>query len=113
MTGDDQVLNVSEFVVIGDRTEGQLVDSFVEQVVVMGEWVEHAACSGVNPDLFFPDRGASLVDAQRVCACCPVRVDCLEYALETGEKFGVWGGKSERERRLLRRQRIAMRRGAE
>jgi WhiB family redox-sensing transcriptional regulator len=107
-----------EFVVLGDA----VVDPFLDKVVVMGDWVEQAACAGVDPDLFFPDRGASLAgdvdehvdvaDARRVCAGCPVRVECLEYALEAGEKFGVWGGTSEKERRAMRRQRLAVRRGA-
>ena len=97
-----------EFVVLGDA----VVDPFLDKVVVMGDWVDQAACAGVDPDLFFPDRGASLADARRVCAGCPVRAECLEYALEAGEKFGVWGGTSEKERRAMRRQRLAVRRGA-
>lgn len=97
-----------EFVVLGDA----VVDPFLDKVVVMGDWVEQAACAGVDPDLFFPDRGASRAAARRVCAGCPVRAECLEYALEAGEKFGVWGGTSEKERRAMRRQRLAVRRGA-
>ncbi len=92
--------------IVGDA----VVDTFTEQTVVAGEWVEHAACSTTSPDLFFPERGASTREAKAVCAGCPVRVDCLEYALEAGEKFGVWGGKSEKERRTLRRHRLAERR---
>jgi WhiB family transcriptional regulator, redox-sensing transcriptional regulator len=63
------------------------------------------ACRGVDPDVFFPDRGESLEPAKRVCGDCAVRNECLEHALSTGERFGVWGGTSERERRRLRRQR--------
>ena len=58
---------------------------------------------GVDPDLFFPERGASTREAKEVCRGCVVRLDCLEYALVNGEKFGIWGGLSERERRRLRR----------
>ena len=68
-------------------------------------WQEHANCLGVDPDLFFPERGASTREAKAVCRGCEVRVDCLEYALAHGEKFGIWGGLSERERRRVRRQR--------
>mgnify|MGYP000160797370 CR=1 FL=1 len=60
---------------------------------------------GVDPDLFFPERGASTREAKEVCRGCIVRLECLEYALTNGEKFGIWGGLSERERRRLRRQR--------
>jgi WhiB family redox-sensing transcriptional regulator len=68
-------------------------------------WQEQANCLGVDPDLFFPERGASTREAKSVCRSCDVRGDCLEYALAHGEKFGIWGGLSERERRRVRRQR--------
>ena len=68
-------------------------------------WQDEANCHGVDPDLFFPERGASTREAKEVCRGCVVRLDCLEFALVNGEKFGIWGGLSERERRRLRRQR--------
>lgn len=68
-------------------------------------WNQHAACLGCDPELWFPDRGESTREAKEVCRGCVVREDCLEYALANVEKFGIWGGKSERERRLLRRER--------
>jgi WhiB family transcriptional regulator, redox-sensing transcriptional regulator len=75
-------------------------------------WQEQANCLGVDPDLFFPERGASTREAKSVCRGCDVRIDCLEYALAHGEKFGIWGGLSERERRRVRRQRALERRNA-
>ena len=63
------------------------------------------ACRGSDPDVFFPDRGESLEPAKRICAECVVRDECLEHALASGERFGVWGGTSERERRRIRRDR--------
>jgi WhiB family redox-sensing transcriptional regulator len=68
-------------------------------------WQDEANCLGVDPDLFFPERGASTREAKEVCRGCIVRQECLEYALSNGEKFGIWGALSERERRRLRRQR--------
>lgn len=68
-------------------------------------WQDYGNCLGVDPDLFFPERGASTREAKEVCRGCPVKVDCLEFALVNGEKFGIWGGYSERERRRMRRQR--------
>ncbi|HLY82071.1 MAG TPA: WhiB family transcriptional regulator [Acidimicrobiales bacterium] len=68
-------------------------------------WQRQANCMGVDPDLFFPERGASTREAKEVCRGCVVREDCLEYALVNGEKFGIWGGMSERERRRIRRRR--------
>jgi WhiB family redox-sensing transcriptional regulator len=73
-------------------------------------WQAQANCAGVDPDLFFPERGASTREAKAVCRACVVRQECLEYALVNGEKFGIWGGLSERERRRLRRQRAVARR---
>ena len=76
-------------------------------------WQDDANCLGVDPDFFFPERGASTREAKAVCAGCEVRADCLEYALVNGEKFGIWGGMSERERRRLRRQRALARRAGQ
>ena len=75
-------------------------------------WKDLSNCLGVDPDLFFPERGASTREAKEVCRGCEVRIDCLEYALQNGEKFGIWGGMSERERRRIRRQRALDRQAA-
>jgi WhiB family transcriptional regulator, redox-sensing transcriptional regulator len=77
------------------------------------DWQTRANCMWVDPDLFFPERGASTREAKEVCRGCVVREDCLEYALANGEKFGIWGGLSERERRRLRRARAMSRRVSE
>jgi WhiB family redox-sensing transcriptional regulator len=68
-------------------------------------WHDRANCKGANADLFFPERGASTRTAKAICRECPVRAECLEFALRSGEKFGIWGGLSERERRRVRRER--------
>ena len=68
-------------------------------------WMDLGNCLGVDPDLFFPERGASTREAKEVCAACVVQEQCLTYALETVQKFGIWGGMSERERRRIRRRR--------
>jgi WhiB family redox-sensing transcriptional regulator len=73
-------------------------------------WQANANCVGVDPDIFFPERGASTREAKAICAACKVKTECLNYALDNGEKFGIWGGTSERERRRLRRARAAERR---
>lgn len=69
------------------------------------EWRAHGACIGVHPNIFFPERGESVVEAKTICAACPVRGECLDFALDNSEKFGIWGGRSERERRRMRRPR--------
>jgi WhiB family redox-sensing transcriptional regulator len=69
-------------------------------------WLLLAACRGTNTNLFFPTRGdnRTLRDSKKICASCPVRQQCLHQALLDGEKFGVFGGTSERQRRRLRLQ---------
>jgi WhiB family redox-sensing transcriptional regulator len=69
-------------------------------------WQDYANCRGADADLFFPERGASTRRAKSICQACEVRTDCLEYAIVNGEKFGIWGGMSERERRRVRRERM-------
>lgn len=75
-------------------------------------WMRKGNCIGVDPELFFPEHGASTYEAKEVCRGCVVKTDCLEYALANGEKFGIWGGLSERERRKVRRSRSLARRAA-
>lgn len=72
------------------------------------EWVDiswhvHALCAETDPEAFFPEKGGSTREAKAICGDCPVRAECLDYALITLQRFGIWGGKSERERRRLLR----------
>ena len=67
-------------------------------------WQERALCAQTDPEAFFPEKGGSTREAKKVCTGCDVRMECLEYALEHDERFGIWGGLSERERRKLKRQ---------
>lgn len=67
-------------------------------------WFALANCRGINPNTFVPARGESLEPARRVCAGCVVRDECLDYALTRSPRVvGVWGGTTERERRVMRR----------
>lgn len=65
------------------------------------EWQDDALCSQTDPEVFFPEKGGSTRDAKKVCDSCQVRSSCLEHALLNNERFGIWGGLSERERRRL------------
>src|ERR1700749_4312715 len=67
-------------------------------------WQSDSLCAQPDPEAFFPEKGGSTRDAKKICASCEVRVHCLEYALENDERFGIWGGLSERERRKLRKR---------
>ena len=82
--------------------------SIVEDLIGgMPSWTEEANCKGADADLFFPERGASTRTAKEICRACTVQDESLEYAVENSEKFGIWGGLSERERRRVKRQRAA------
>ncbi|MDQ0092612.1 WhiB family transcriptional regulator [Paeniglutamicibacter psychrophenolicus] len=69
-------------------------------------WQSEALCAQTDPEAFFPEKGGSTRDAKRVCGACNVRSECLEYALTNDERFGIWGGLSERERRRLRKRAV-------
>ena len=69
------------------------------------EWMAEGNCREQAPALFFPSDGVGVEVARRVCATCPVKEPCLEYALRNGIDHGVWGGASERERRRIARRR--------
>jgi len=67
-------------------------------------WQAEALCAQTDPEAFFPEKGGSTRDAKKICTTCEVKGECLEYALQNDERFGIWGGLSERERRKLRRR---------
>lgn len=64
-------------------------------------WQERALCAQTDPEAFFPEKGGSTREAKSVCARCLVAAECLDYALANNERFGIFGGLSERERRKL------------
>jgi WhiB family redox-sensing transcriptional regulator len=73
------------------------------------EWMADGKCREYSADTFFPRDGMGVIVAQRICATCSVSKKCLEYALDSHIDHGVWGGKSERERRRLLRERRRLR----
>lgn len=81
-----------------------VVDGFDELFeTIEDQWQERALCAQTDPEAFFPEKGGSTREAKRICLGCEVRDECLEYALANDERFGIWGGLSERERRRLKR----------
>jgi WhiB family redox-sensing transcriptional regulator len=71
-------------------------------------WRLAAACRRADPELFFPigtagPAASQVVEARRICLACPVRSDCLDWAIRSGQDHGIWGGTTEEERRILRR----------
>ena len=82
--------------VVPDRTEPMLTPDDPL-------WQENALCAQTDPEAFFPEKGGSTREAKRICLGCEVKDACLDYALANDERFGIWGGLSERERRRLKR----------
>lgn len=69
-------------------------------------WMDLAACKNIDPDTFFPTDTKGVTIAKKICQVCIVREYCLEFAIETNQYNGVWGGTSERERRRIVRARV-------
>lgn len=100
--------------IAGDPWGGPVGPRGVSTVRQKPAWMDEGLCFGCDPELWYPGRGdnATLSAAKAICAACPHRETCLEHALEVGEKWGVWGGKSERERRRIRSKRRLARQAA-
>jgi WhiB family transcriptional regulator, redox-sensing transcriptional regulator len=79
------------------------------RVLRNSEWLQAGACRGLDPATFFPERGEDERRGKAICQTCSVRTECLTYALDAGEKFGIWGGTSERQRRTMRARRRSAR----
>lgn len=73
-------------------------------VYVRPDWHADANCRGMDPELFFPGVGEAVKHIKAICRQCDVQVECATFALNSGERFGIWGGLSERDRRVLRRR---------
>ena len=85
-----------------DWSAWPVVVADAEDETVLG-WQQDALCAQTDPEAFFPEKGGSTREAKRICVGCTVKSECLEYALGHDERFGIWGGLSERERRRLKR----------
>jgi WhiB family transcriptional regulator, redox-sensing transcriptional regulator len=84
--------------------DGMLDDGEAEEGAL--SWQERSLCAQTDPEAFFPEKGGSTREAKKVCVGCEVRSECLEYALANDERFGIWGGLSERERRKLKKRAV-------
>jgi WhiB family redox-sensing transcriptional regulator len=72
--------------------------------LVYEPWMDDALCAQVDTEIFFPEKGGSTREGKKICALCSVRDECLMFAVDRQERFGIWGGLSERERRRLSRR---------
>jgi WhiB family redox-sensing transcriptional regulator len=86
--------------------DAELVDEVTGDLPEELAWQERALCAQTDPEAFFPEKGGSTREAKRVCMSCDVRAECLTYALANDERFGIWGGLSERERRRVKKRAV-------
>src|SRR6476620_3420815 len=94
----------SEIEAVTARPVLSLVTGFEELFdTIEDQWQERALCAQTDPEAFFPEKGGSTREAKRICLGCEVRDECLDYALAHDERFGIWGGLTEQERRRLKR----------
>lgn len=100
MTGESMILATS--------LRGPVAQwSDIASMVQPQPWMQQALCAQTDPEAFFPDKGGSTREAKKMCASCTVVEQCLEYAMARDERFGIWGGKSERERRAMKRPKLS------
>jgi WhiB family transcriptional regulator, redox-sensing transcriptional regulator len=79
----------------------------VVRIVKVGRWTDRAACRGTDTEIFFPANPDEEAEALSICATCPVRAQCLDYAVRNRETYGIWGGTTPEQRRRIRRERAA------
>ena len=86
-------------------SDDQLIEGIKPHDLIPAPWAVDAACADADPAVFFPDHGRPATQAKQMCAGCPVRAECLDFALESHERFGIWGGLTDKERRVEARRR--------
>lgn len=88
---------------MGQRIAGIDLGALPRDPAPPDAWQDQAACHGLNPDLFFPVSEDDAAPALAYCAGCPQRVECLAWAIRNGERYGIWGGLTEQQRRRIAR----------
>jgi WhiB family redox-sensing transcriptional regulator len=102
-SGGESMPNRPHLSLVPEPEDYDEFDSFDPASATNEQWQDRALCSQTDPEAFFPEKGGSTREAKKICQRCSVRSECLEYALAHDERFGIWGGLSERERRRLKR----------
>lgn len=87
----------------GPRVDPHIIGGEPFTILAWEEWMQRAACLDIDPEIFYPEKGNHLAatQARKVCRGCPVQSDCLTHALERGERFGIWGGKTAKQRATM------------
>tara|TARA_B100001996_G_scaffold132253_1_gene100597 strand:+ start:447 stop:749 length:303 start_codon:yes stop_codon:yes gene_type:complete len=87
----------------------QLIEGLLNREFDSASWMKDSACKDVDPSIFFVERGESGEEAKAICATCPVKQECLDYAIKFNERVGIWGGMSDKQIRqeVRRRKQVA------
>ena len=86
-------------------SDDQLIEGIKPHDLIPAPWTVDAACADADPSVFFPEHGRAATQAKAMCAGCAVRAECLDFALASHERFGIYGGLTEKERRVEARRR--------
>ena len=98
-----EVIDLRKFLIAGLAADAADDDAIAGRSPQDLDWQDDGLCKESDPEAFFPEKGGSTREAKRICLGCEVKDACLEYALANDERFGIWGGLSERERRRIKR----------
>ncbi len=101
LTESAEIIDLRKFLIAGLAADAADDDAIAGRVPEDLDWQDDGLCKESDPEAFFPEKGGSTKQAKAVCKRCPVTEKCLQYALDNDERHGIWGGKSERERRLI------------
>ena len=101
LTESAEIIDIRQLRIAGLPADAADDDAIAGRVPEDLDWQDEALCKESDPEAFFPEKGGSTKQAKTVCKRCPVTEKCLQYALDNDERHGIWGGKSERERRII------------
>jgi len=100
-TKSADVIDIRKVLIDGLAADAPDDDAVTGRLAEDLDWQDEALCKESDPEAFFPEKGGSTKQAKAVCKRCPITEKCLQYALDNDERYGIWGGKSERERRQI------------
>ena len=100
-TESAEIIDIRQMLIGGLATDVDVDVDVTGRIAEDLDWQDEGLCKESDPEAFFPEKGGSTKQAKAVCRRCPITEKCLQYALDNEERYGIWGGKSERERRMI------------
>ena len=100
-TESAEIIDIRQMLIGGLAADVDVDANVTGRIAEDLDWQDEGLCKESDPEAFFPEKGGSTKQAKAVCRRCPITEKCLQYALDNEERYGIWGGKSERERRMI------------